>query len=169
MNRRQRVFLRRHHNIITLLPFSLAGVVIGILIAYIYLQPAPEIISPCPASGCAMITQPTPTATPSATPTPKPTKKGVASYYSRQGCLGCSETLTMRNGEPLDDTRLTMAYNHAPMNTKMYVTNTSNGKRVLVTVTDTGGFERLGRIADLSLGTKEALGCNDLCHIAIEL
>lgn len=75
--------------------------------------------------------------------------KGKVSHYSRSGCLGCSATLTMANGETLDDERLTIAFNKLPMNTQVRLTNLDNGKSVIATVTDTGGFERLGRIADL--------------------
>lgn len=104
---------------------------------------------------------PTQSPTPTLTPT-KPPKKaektveveagkwtGKVSHYSRAGCLGCSPSLTMANGQPLDDNALTIAFNRAPLGTKLKVTNLDNGKSVVVTVTDTGGFERLGRIADL--------------------
>ena len=36
--------------------------------------------------------------------------------------------------------------------TKLKVTNPKNGKSVIVTVTDRGGFNKLGRIIDLSEG-----------------
>lgn len=75
--------------------------------------------------------------------------KGKVSHYSRAGCLGCSANLTMANGETLDDERLTIAFNKLPMNTQVRLTNLDNGKSVIATVTDTGGFEKLGRIADL--------------------
>lgn len=92
---------------------------------------------------------------------------GIASYYSRVGCLGCSETMTMANGEPLDDTKLTVAFNKAPLNHFIDVNNMANGKSVKVKVTDRGGFERHGRIIDLSVATKEAIGCTDLCKVEI--
>lgn len=83
--------------------------------------------------------------------------QGKVSHYSREGCLGCSATLTMANGQPLDDNAMTIAFNHLPMNTKVRLTNLDNGKSVIATVTDTGGFERLGRIADLVPAVKNAL------------
>lgn len=100
------------------------------------------------------------------TPTPKPDPKielakktvvdgekrswqGFVSHYSKAGCLGCSATLTMANGETLDDNRATIAFNWLPMNTQVRITNLSNGKSMVATVTDTGGFNRLNRIADL--------------------
>jgi len=92
------------------------------------------------------------------------TLEGEASYYSRDGCLGCSPSLTMANGQPLNDEALTMAIGanqkhlvgHAAT-----VTNLSTGKSVKVLITDTGGFyqERYGmRVADLTIGTKNAIG-----------
>jgi len=75
---------------------------------------------------------------------------GKVSHYSRAGCLGCSPTLTMANGETLSDERATIAFNQLPMNTKVLVTNLDNGRSIEALVTDTGGFESLGRIADLT-------------------
>lgn len=92
---------------------------------------------------------------------------GVASYYSRAGCLGCSESMTMANGESLDDSVLTVAFNHAPLNHFVDVTNMVNGRSVKAKVTDRGGFERHGRIIDLSVATKEAIDCTDLCRVEI--
>lgn len=75
---------------------------------------------------------------------------GKVSHYSVSGCLGCSPTLTMANGEPLSDERATIAFNWLPMNTKVKVTNLDNGKSIEAVVTDTGGFNSLGRMADLT-------------------
>lgn len=121
-----------------------------------------------------------PTSTPKPTTTPTPTQKpvikptkvlntGNASYYSIDGCLGCNPGRIMANGEKLDDGRLTLAYNHLPMNTVVTVRNTQTGAMVRATITDTGGFERHGKIADLSVATRDALGCGSTCPIAIEL
>lgn len=134
----------------------------------------PNLIHPCPDEGC--IIEPTPTLTPSPTITPTPTPStqdgkgslvGLASYYSREGCIGCSETLTMANGEPLDDSKLTVAYNRAPLNSYLTITNLNTGASVVARVTDTGGFERHGRIVDLSVATKVSLGCGDLCKVEV--
>jgi len=133
-------------------------------------------------------TTPEPTATPSSTPVervlPKkpPTGTGEAgssakltswtgkvSHYSRAGCLGCSENLTMANGQPLDDNALTIAFNKAPLGTKLKLTNMDNGKTVIVTVTDRGGFEKLGRIADLVPAVANALGTKtDITSVLFE-
>lgn len=118
-----------------------------------------------------------PTLQPTATPIPTKTpikqgnviNSGNASYYSIDGCLGCNPGRIMANGEKLDDGRLTLAYNHLPMNTVVTIRNTVTGATVRATVTDTGGFERHGKIADLSVATRDALGCGSTCPIAIEL
>lgn len=94
--------------------------------------------------------------------------EGTASYYSRAGCVGCHPQMIMANGEPLDDSKLTVAFNRAPLGSKLLVSNLSNGKSVEVETTDTGGFESLGRIVDLSLATKEAIECNDLCQVRVK-
>lgn len=113
---------------------------------------------------------------PIATPSPTPVVlrwRGEASYYSEQGCLGCSKTLTMANGERLDDTRRTIAMTpetvrqHHLLNTTVTITNNATGATTTARVTDTGGFARYSRIADLSLATKVALGCADLCTVEI--
>ena len=144
-----------------------------------------KLISPVPTV--------TPTATPSATPSaqPKSTTHGVqivkpvvakeperviegeASYYSREGCIGCSENLTMANGQPLDDAALTLALTpemvreHKLLNDYVVVENLANGKTVRARVTDTGGFGNLGRVADLSVATKNAINCKSLCEVKI--
>lgn len=97
------------------------------------------------------------------------TIRGVASYYSRAGCVGCSESLTMANGEPLDDSKLTLAFQRTELNKIVTITNLKNGQTVQAKVTDRGGFESLPvpKIADLSKATKEAIGCPDLCEVEI--
>lgn len=100
---------------------------------------------------------------------PKQVWTGQASYYSFDGCIGCNPNRIMANGEVLNDMNKTLAFNKLPMNTEVVVTNLSNGTKTTAIVTDTGGFEELGRIADLSVATKEVLGCSDLCQIRIEV
>lgn len=99
--------------------------------------------------------------------------EGEASYYSRAGCLGCSESMTMANGEILDDSKLTLALTpemvrtHKLLNDTVVVENVSNGKTVRARVTDTGGFGRYNRVADLSVATRDAIGCKNLCQVKI--
>ena len=126
--------------------FSAAVAIFVIFIITLLLLPKNEkIISPIPEDEPVMTASPTPQ------PTAKPTRtwKGKVSHYSVAGCLGCSPTLTMANGEKLDDNKMTIAFNWLPMNSRVRITNLDNGKSVVATVTDTGGFNRLGRIADL--------------------
>lgn len=96
---------------------------------------------------------------------------GQASYYSTTGCLGCSPNMTMANGEPLDDTKYTVAlpqkFFGMLKNETVKVRNIYSGLVVWAKVTDTGGFDKLYRVADLSLATKEMLDCPDLCQVEI--
>lgn len=132
-----------------------------------------EIISPLPTPIVAPEVTPEPQ--PTVTPQPKINRiQGTASYYSRAGCLGCSETLTMANGETLDDTRLTIALTpetvstHKLLNDEVRVINVNNGQEVTAKVTDTGGFAKYNRVADLGVAVKEAIGCSSLCEVSIE-
>lgn len=71
---------------------------------------------------------------------------GKASYYG-PGFHGrkCA------NGEVFDMYKLTCAHKTLPFGTKLKVTNESNGKSTIVTVTDRGPYAK-GRIVDLSKG-----------------
>lgn len=111
---------------------------------------------------------------------PKTTGKiitGEASIYTENGCLGCDKNLIMANGERLDDTRATIAllcrYHQGrcrldfDLNTDVRVVNAITGQGVVARVTDTGGFAKYGRVADLSLATANAIGCDGLCQVKI--
>jgi rare lipoprotein A (peptidoglycan hydrolase) len=79
----------------------------------------------------------------------------------------------MANGQTLDDSRLTLAMTptdvrtHTLLNKHVIVKNIKTNAHVVATVTDTGGFARHNRIADLSVATKQAIGCSDLCEVEI--
>lgn len=96
---------------------------------------------------------------------------GKVSYYSNgEGCLGCDVNEIMANGQKFDDTAMTLAFNYLPMNTRVRVTNLDNGANIIATVTDTGGFEDYGRIADLSKGLMTELNAvTDVSDIKIEV
>lgn len=94
---------------------------------------------------------------------------GTASYYSEAGCVGCSATLTMANGNRFNEMAMTLAFNKVPLGTMVKVRNQYSNDWKIAEVTDRGGFEDLGRIADLSLGLKEAINCTDLCLVEISL
>lgn len=94
--------------------------------------------------------------------------EGKASYYSHDGCLGCSVNQTMANGDRFNEKAMTLAIGLKPnttkplipLNTYVLVRNLDNGKEIKAKVTDTGGFytERFKyRVADLSKGLAEAL------------
>lgn len=105
---------------------------------------------------------PIPTQQPLETPpsgNPEVVAEGHVSHYSRAGCLGCDPNFIMANGQPLDDNAMTIAVvpGTLPMGTQVKLTNTSNGKEVIATVTDTGGFAKYGRVADLTLAVGNAL------------
>lgn len=124
-----------------------------------------------PAPTVVLTATPTPTVAPLKTRTQTSNRVwvGKVSHYSRAGCLGCSPTLTMANGQPLDDNAMTIAFNWLPLNTQVRVTNLDNGKSVIATVTDTGGFNSLNRIADLVPAVANELGTKtDVTNVLIE-
>lgn len=98
--------------------------------------------------------------------------KGKVSYYSWDGCLGCNKNRIMANGEQLNDNKYTLAL--YPRLFKEYknqivtVVNLDNGKQINCKVTDSGGFEKYNRIADLSVAAYKYLEVNtDVTNIAI--
>ena len=105
----------------------------------------------------------------------KLTWNGQASVYTEAGCLGCDPELIMANGEKLDDKKLTIAMlpevvnQHKLLNDKVRITNQTNGLFVEARVTDTGGFGKYNRIADLNKATAEAINCKGLCQVKVEV
>lgn len=93
---------------------------------------------------------------------PKPkVSTGKVSYYSHDGCIGCSPNQTMANGQPFDENAMTLAHNGIPLNTMVEVKNLDNGKTITAKVTDRHGADNAKygyRIADLSKGLYLALG-----------
>ena len=84
---------------------------------------------------------------------------GFASYYTTTGCLGCNKNLTMANGERLNDSAYTIALTPKLYRKykNQYVYIHSGTKSVKCKVTDTGGFMKYNRIADLSKACAEAI------------
>lgn len=78
--------------------------------------------------------------------------KGKASFYSKRATG--SRTAS---GERLHHDSMTCAHKTLPFGTLLRVTNLSNGKDVIVRVTDRGPY-RKGRIIDLSWGAAKAIG-----------
>lgn len=87
-------------------------------------------------------------AEPEAAPEPAYETVGVgeASYYGHE--LAGNRTAS---GERFNPHGLTAAHHSLPMGTRLRVTNTRNGKSVIVRVNDRGPFAK-ARILDLSLG-----------------
>ena len=69
---------------------------------------------------------------------------GFASYYDSR--FHGSRTAS---GERYDEKALTAAHRTLPFGTRVLVTNLSNGRSVVVTITDRGPFAR-GRVIDVS-------------------
>jgi len=69
---------------------------------------------------------------------------GFASYYDSRFHGGRTAS-----GERYDEKALTAAHRTLPFGTHVEVTNLSNGKSVVVTITDRGPFTR-GRVIDVS-------------------
>lgn len=71
-------------------------------------------------------------------------ESGLASYYGNE-----FHGRKTANGERFDQTRLTAAHKQLPFGTQVRVTNTDNGRSVVVRINDRGPFAK-GRIIDLS-------------------
>jgi rare lipoprotein A len=80
-------------------------------------------------------------------------QKGKASWYSIRTNYGTRTA----SGERLNNTAATAAHKTLPLGTKVRVTNMSNGKAEVVTITDRGPYIR-GRIIDVTVGVAERLG-----------
>ena len=88
---------------------------------------------------------------------------GMASHYStRDKNQNGSRTAS---GRPLRDHELTGAHRSLPFGSKVRVTG-SNGRSVVVTITDRGPFVR-GRIIDLSMGAARKLGFHGLARVRL--
>jgi rare lipoprotein A len=91
-------------------------------------------------------------------------QQGKASYYSKR-----STGARTASGERMHHDSLTCAHKKYPFGTMLKVTNTINGKQVIVRVTDRGPFTR-GRIIDLSWGAAKELGMltQGICMVTVE-
>jgi rare lipoprotein A len=78
--------------------------------------------------------------------------RGVASYYGYDGSGNRTAS-----GQRFNPEGLTAAHRHLPFGTKVRVTNTRNGRSVVVRINDRGPFIR-GRVIDLSVAAARILG-----------
>jgi rare lipoprotein A (peptidoglycan hydrolase) len=83
----------------------------------------------------------------------KPHYIGTASFYGKHYWQG----RRMANGNRFDYRKLTAASWGIPLGTMVRVTNLSNGKSVIVEITDRGPAHVLHRVADLSQAAAEQL------------
>lgn len=74
------------------------------------------------------------------------------------------------SGETFDPMGLTAAHRTLPFGSRVRVTNTSNGRTVIVRINDRGPFMR-GRILDVSRGAAERLGMirSGIAHVKVEV
>ena len=89
--------------------------------------------------------------------------RGVASYYGR-----AFAGRPTASGERFDPAQLTAAHKTLPFGSKVKVTNTSNGKSVVVRINDRGPFVK-GRHIDLSRSAAEEIGLIRRGHGNVEL
>ena len=83
--------------------------------------------------------------------TPSPSLAASCSGASYYGHMDGYAWQTMANGEAMNPNAMITAHRSLPFGTRLRVTNQSNGKSVVVTVTDRGPFVA-DRSLDLSLG-----------------
>jgi rare lipoprotein A (peptidoglycan hydrolase) len=94
---------------------------------------------------------------------------GAATYYSWAGCVSCSPRRIMANGQVLNDSRKTLAFMRTGLGTRVLVENTANNLQTVAVVTDRGGFERWGILADLTVATRNAIGGGSRTNVKITL
>lgn len=83
----------------------------------------------------------------------KSVQQGKASWYSVRTNSGTRTA----SGQRLSNHAATAAHKTLPMGTKVRVTNQSNGKSEVMTITDRGPYTK-GRIIDVTVGAAERLG-----------
>jgi rare lipoprotein A len=80
--------------------------------------------------------------------------QGIASFYGHGDGFAGRPTAT---GERFNPNGMTAAHRSLPFGTRVRVTNTRNGRSVVVRINDRGPFAR-GRVIDLSTGAARVLG-----------
>ncbi|HUJ57070.1 MAG TPA: septal ring lytic transglycosylase RlpA family protein [Kofleriaceae bacterium] len=97
------------------------------------------------------------------TPPPHPQNvyRGYASWYG--------ETQMTASGERFDKHALTAAHRTLPLGTRVRVTNTRNGRSVIVRINDRGPYGHASRIIDLSEAAARVLGMIDAGVAPVEL
>lgn len=134
-------------------------------------------VAPLPAvSDEAAPASPTPTKTPrrasrgnarSAEETPRSSPSASSTTKERCGASYYDEPQPTANGEQFDPEALTAAHKTLPFNTRVRVTNPSNGKSVVVRINDRGPYID-GRCIDLSRAAFRAIAPLGLGHVTVE-
>jgi rare lipoprotein A len=93
----------------------------------------------------------------------KPLGGGIASYYANQ-----FHGRRTASGERFDMGALTAAHRSLPFGSKVRVTNSANGRSVVVRINDRGPFIK-GRTIDVSKAAAERLGLIARGHGRVEL
>jgi rare lipoprotein A len=94
------------------------------------------------------------------------TQHGIASWYSVRTNRGTRTA----SGRKLEDNAYTTAHRTYPFGSKVRVTNLSNGRSEILTVTNRGPFKR-GRVVDVTIGSSKRLGfySRGLTKVKVEL
>src|SRR3954453_21683973 len=71
------------------------------------------------------------------------------------------------SGRALHDGALTAAHKTLPFGSRVRVTNRTNGRSVVVTITDRGPFVR-GRVIDLTPAGARAIGLSGLARVTLD-
>jgi rare lipoprotein A len=90
---------------------------------------------------------------------PASAQSGVASVYAYSGEKTAS-------GERASPSGLTAAHRSLPFGTRVRVTNSRNGRSVVVRINDRGPFVH-GRVIDLTPAAAHAIGLGDLAHVTL--
>ena len=94
---------------------------------------------------------PRPSSSPSRSPSRSPTRSSTVVDSGTCGVSYYDTGSTTASGEPFDPDGLTAAHKTLPFDTRVRVTNTANGKSVVVRINDRGPFVS-GRCLDLARG-----------------
>jgi rare lipoprotein A len=138
------------------------GLILGVLVsdASIAQTPPPKAASPAPAAPVAAAPPPVTQAPAGAS---GDAMEGLAAYYSDR--LNGHKTAS---GQVLDQNALTAAHPSLPFGTKVKVTNTKNGRSVVVRINDRGPTQP-GRVIDLTRAAATQIGMAKAGTAAVKL
>jgi peptidoglycan lytic transglycosylase len=88
-------------------------------------------------------------------------ESGIAAIHS-------GKTGRTTSGEPFKTENMTAAHRSLPFGTLVLVTNTQNGRSIVVRINDRGPFTR-GRVIDVTAAAARALGFSGLAPVKLSL